>query len=69
MFKTAEDFFVSLNLTGMPELFWNNSILEKPSDRELVCHASAWDFGDGKDFRYDWLENYYYCFNNFPFCM
>jgi len=32
--------------------FWNRSIIEKPDDgRELVCHASAWDFYDGKDTR------------------
>ncbi|XP_025834025.1 angiotensin-converting enzyme [Agrilus planipennis] len=52
MFKLAEEFFVSLNLSAMPPLFWERSILEKPNDgRELVCHASAWDFYDGKDFR------------------
>lgn len=27
------------------------SIIEKPQDRVIVCHASAWDFCDGKDFR------------------
>ncbi|KAK9731649.1 Angiotensin-converting enzyme [Popillia japonica] len=47
MFQTANDFFVSLNLTAMPGSFWEKSILEKPSDgRELICHASAWDFFD-----------------------
>lgn len=52
MFKTAEDFFVSLGLKPMPELFWNNSMLERPTDgRDVVCHASAWDFLNGKDFR------------------
>lgn len=51
MFKTAEQFFKSLNLTEMPELFWNNSVLEKPKDRDIVCHASAWDFYNQKDFR------------------
>ncbi|XP_021941995.1 angiotensin-converting enzyme-like [Zootermopsis nevadensis] len=51
MFKLAEEFFISLNLSAMPETFWERSILEKPDDRELICHASAWDFYDGKDFR------------------
>lgn len=52
-FETADDFFKSLNLQGVPELFWENSILEKPNDgRDLVCHASAWDFYDGEDFRF-----------------
>ncbi|KAJ8733528.1 hypothetical protein PYW08_001826 [Mythimna loreyi] len=51
-FKTAEDFFTSLNLSPMPELFWERSIIEKPNDgRDMVCHASAWDFFDGDDFR------------------
>ncbi|KAL4710785.1 hypothetical protein ACJJTC_009334 [Scirpophaga incertulas] len=52
MFQTADDFFKSINLTGVPDLFWERSIIEKPNDgREMVCHASAWDFSDGKDFR------------------
>ncbi|OAD56126.1 Angiotensin-converting enzyme, partial [Eufriesea mexicana] len=51
IFRVAEDFFTSINLTAMPDLFWERSILEKPMDRELICHASAWDFYDGKDFR------------------
>lgn len=51
VFRVAEDFFTSLNLSAMPETFWKNSILEKPNDVELICHASAWDFYDGKDFR------------------
>jgi peptidyl-dipeptidase A len=51
IFRTAEDFFKSINLTEMPQTFWERSILEKPKDREMVCHASAWDFYDRKDFR------------------
>ncbi|CAG9827807.1 unnamed protein product [Diabrotica balteata] len=51
IFEVAESFFKSINLTAMPDLFWQRSILEKPKDREIVCHASAWDFYDGKDFR------------------
>ncbi|XP_073942653.1 angiotensin-converting enzyme-like isoform X3 [Choristoneura fumiferana] len=51
MFKMSDEFFRSLNLTAMPEKFWQNSIIEKPTDREIVCHASAWDFYDGEDFR------------------
>ncbi|XP_060075065.1 uncharacterized protein LOC132554771 [Ylistrum balloti] len=52
MFKLSEEFFVSLNLSAMPLSFWENSMLERPTDgRDVVCHASAWDFGNGKDFR------------------
>ncbi|XP_065334357.1 angiotensin-converting enzyme-like [Cloeon dipterum] len=52
MFKLSEEFYLSLNLTAMPEMFWEKSIIEKPADgRDLVCHASAWDFSDGENFR------------------
>ncbi|KAM6175753.1 angiotensin-converting enzyme [Erethizon dorsatum] len=52
MFKEADDFFISLGLLPVPPDFWNKSMLEKPTDgREVVCHASAWDFYNGKDFR------------------
>ena len=51
IFRVAEDFFTSINLTAMPDLFWERSILEKQKGREMICHASAWDFYDGKDFR------------------
>uniref|UniRef100_F6S8L7 Angiotensin-converting enzyme n=1 Tax=Ornithorhynchus anatinus TaxID=9258 RepID=F6S8L7_ORNAN len=52
MFEESDSFFKSLGLLPMPEEFWEKSMLEKPSDgREVVCHASAWDFYNGKDFR------------------
>ncbi|XP_008530917.1 angiotensin-converting enzyme isoform X4 [Equus przewalskii] len=52
MFEEADNFFTSLGLLPVPPEFWNKSMLEKPTDgREVVCHASAWDFYNGKDFR------------------
>ncbi|KAJ6660556.1 hypothetical protein lerEdw1_017553 [Lerista edwardsae] len=52
MFRVSEEFFTSLGLLGMPPEFWESSMLEKPADgREVVCHASAWDFYNRKDFR------------------
>ncbi|XP_028823415.1 angiotensin-converting enzyme isoform X2 [Denticeps clupeoides] len=52
MFRVAEEFFTSLDLKEMPDRFWSGSMLEKPSDgREVVCHASAWDFYNREDFR------------------
>lgn len=51
MFKTAEEFFTSINLSPMTEEFWKYSVIEKPKDRDIVCHASAWDFYNGRDFR------------------
>lgn len=52
MFRVAEEFFTSLGLLPMPPEFWAESMLENPNDgREMVCHASAWDFYNRKDFR------------------
>ena len=48
MTELAEDFFVSLGMPTLPESFWQRSLLVKPQDREVVCHASAWSM-DGKD--------------------
>lgn len=55
MFEESDRFFTSLGLIQMPQEFWDNSMIEKPSDgREVVCHASAWDFYNRKDFRCPW---------------
>ncbi|XP_074652367.1 angiotensin-converting enzyme-like isoform X2 [Tubulanus polymorphus] len=52
MFHLSDDFFASLGLERMPNEFWNKSMIEKPLDgRPVVCHASAWDFYNGIDFR------------------
>lgn len=51
MFHTADDFFKSLGLTAMPDSFYRDSMIVKPSDRDVVCHASAWDFYNAKDYR------------------
>uniref|UniRef100_A0A8B9ZHT4 Angiotensin-converting enzyme n=1 Tax=Anas platyrhynchos TaxID=8839 RepID=A0A8B9ZHT4_ANAPL len=52
MFEESDRFFTSLGLIPMPQEFWDKSMIEKPTDgREVVCHASAWDFYNRKDFR------------------
>ncbi|TKS90014.1 Angiotensin-converting enzyme [Collichthys lucidus] len=51
MFRVSEEFFTSLGLEKMPDEFWTGSMLVKPEGREVVCHASAWDFYNRKDFR------------------
>ncbi|KAG8447001.1 hypothetical protein GDO86_014445 [Hymenochirus boettgeri] len=51
MFEESDRFFISLGLLPMPQEFWDKSMIEKPKDREVVCHASAWDFYNRKDFR------------------
>ena len=53
MFRLADNFFLSLNMSAVPRDFWRKSIFERPNNRDLVCHASAWDFCDGEDFRYE----------------
>ena len=55
--ELSEEFFTSLGLIPMPDNFWENSMLERPDDREVVCHASAWDFYNQIDFRWvPWKE-------------
>lgn len=51
MFEESDNFFTSLGLLPMPPEFWEKSMIEKPADRDVVCHASAWDFYNRKDFR------------------
>lgn len=51
MVETAEGFFTSLGLAPLPETFWERSMIVRPDDREVVCHASAWDLDDEEDVR------------------
>jgi peptidyl-dipeptidase A len=51
MFKTGEQFFTSLGFAPLPETFYERSLMVKPKDREVVCHASAWDIDDKDDVR------------------
>lgn len=51
MFETGDEFYTSMGLIPVPETFFNLSMLEKPDDREVICHATAWDFYDKTDFR------------------
>lgn len=51
MVKSAENFFVSLGMDPLPKSFWKRSMLKKPADRDVVCHASAWDIDYVDDLR------------------
>ncbi|WP_010185440.1 M2 family metallopeptidase [Sphingomonas sp. PAMC 26605] len=51
MFKTGEGFYSSLGFKPLPETFWARSQIVKPADREVVCHASAWDVDSVADVR------------------
>ena len=48
MVKAGEGFYSSLGFAPLPETFWQRSQFVKPRDREVICHASAWDI-DSKD--------------------
>ena len=51
MVKTGEAFFTSLGLAPLPQTFWERSMITRPADREVICHASAWDLDNKEDVR------------------
>ena len=51
MVRIGEQFFTSLGFAPLPQTFWERSLFTKPRDREVVCHASAWDIDDVDDLR------------------
>ncbi|XP_062136108.1 angiotensin-converting enzyme-related protein [Drosophila sulfurigaster albostrigata] len=51
LFQLGDQFFQSLGMRALPPSFWNLSVLTRPNDREVVCHASAWDFYQDSDVR------------------
>jgi peptidyl-dipeptidase A len=51
MVRTGEAFYVSMGLAPLPETFWARSMISRPRDREVVCHASAWNLDDRDDIR------------------
>jgi peptidyl-dipeptidase A len=51
MVRYGERFFTSLGYAALPPAFWERSLFRKPADRDVVCHASAWDFDAPDDVR------------------
>ena len=51
MTQVAEDFYTSLGFPKLPESFYAKSLLVQPRDRDVVCHASAWDMNLQGDVR------------------
>jgi peptidyl-dipeptidase A len=49
--KIAEDFYISIGFPALPASFWDKSMLTRPRDRDVVCHASAWDMNQKGDVR------------------
>ncbi len=51
MVRYGEAFFTSLGFDPLPKSFWERSLFTKPADRDVVCHASAWDVDNDQDLR------------------
>ena len=51
MVNYGESFFKSLGFAPLPQTFWERSLFVKPRDRDVVCHASAWDVDNVDDLR------------------
>jgi peptidyl-dipeptidase A len=51
MVRYGERFFTSLGFAPFPDTFWQRSLFTKPRDRDVVCHASAWDVDNDQDLR------------------
>ncbi|WP_026375663.1 M2 family metallopeptidase [Aestuariibacter salexigens] len=51
MVRQAESFFSSLGFEPLPETFWQRSQFQQPADRDVVCHASAWNIDSKDDLR------------------
>lgn len=49
--RQGEAFFSSLGFEPLPQTFWERSMITQPRDREVVCHASAWDVDNVDDLR------------------
>ena len=49
--RQGEAFFSSLGFEPLPQTFWERSMITQPRDREVICHASAWDVDNEEDLR------------------
>jgi len=49
MVRYGERFFTALGFEPLPDSFWKRSLFTQPADRDVVCHASAWDI--------DWVDD------------
>ena len=51
MVRYGERFFSSLGFAPLPDTFWERSLFVQPADRDVVCHASAWNVDYDQDVR------------------
>lgn len=56
MFEMSDEFYQSLGLPSSAMSYSENAVIEKP-EQTIACHASAWDFCDGEDFRIKMCTN------------
>ena len=49
--RTADQWYTSIGFAPEPASFWERSMITRPRDREVVCHASAWDIDSKEDLR------------------
>ena len=52
MTRYGERFFTSIGFEPLPPTFWERSLFVKPRDREVMCHASAWNINSTDDLRF-----------------
>lgn len=57
MFETSDAFYQSLGLPSNKMSYTGDAVIVKPTNRTIQCHASAWDFCDGEDFRIKMCTN------------
>ena len=48
----GDRFYQSLGFDPLPQTFWERSLFTKPKDRDVVCHANAWDIDTKDDLRF-----------------
>ena len=51
MTERAQDFYASLGMPQLPKSYWEKTQFIKPRDRNVICHASAWDMNMAGDVR------------------
>jgi peptidyl-dipeptidase A len=51
MVRAGERFYTSLGFAPLPKTFWERSLFVRPKDRDVICHASAWDVDYQEDLR------------------
>ena len=51
MVHVADNWYQSIGFAPEPASFWERSQINRPRDREVICHASAWDIDSKDDLR------------------